>query len=80
MWQFCGKLKPGVNQGDGSFGQWTKRTVPLVFAVDLTPEDSRPYVGGSKTNSALELALGYNGIQRLTEWAGRFGGGFSDDR
>lgn len=33
--------------------------------VELTPADQRPYVGGSQTNSALELAMGYNGIQRL---------------
>lgn len=36
-----------------------------VVAVDLTPPENRPYVGGSETNSALELALGYNGLQRL---------------
>ncbi len=34
--------------------------------VDLTPKQNRPYVGSSQTNSALHLALGYNGIQRLT--------------
>ena len=34
--------------------------------VDLTPADSRPYIGSSSTNSVIELALGYNGIQRLT--------------
>lgn len=33
--------------------------------VDLTPADQRPYVGGSQTNSVIELALGYNGLQRL---------------
>jgi len=37
-----------------------------AVAVDLTPADSRPYVGSSKTNSVMELAFGYNGIQRLT--------------
>ncbi|MFC3798297.1 glycosyltransferase family 39 protein [Cohnella sp. GCM10012308] len=36
------------------------------LAVDLTPADSRPYVGSSQTNSVLELAFGYNGISRLT--------------
>ncbi len=36
-----------------------------MVVVDLTPADQRPYVGSSETNSALELALGYNGIQRL---------------
>ena len=36
-----------------------------IAVVDLTDEDSRPYIGSSDTNSALELALGYNGINRL---------------
>lgn len=36
-----------------------------AVAVDLTPPDQRPYVGSSQTNSVLELALGYNGLQRL---------------
>lgn len=35
-------------------------------AVDLVPASARPYVGSSKTNSVLELAVGYNGISRLT--------------
>jgi 4-amino-4-deoxy-L-arabinose transferase-like glycosyltransferase len=37
-----------------------------VVAVDLTPASARPYVGSSQTNSEMELAFGYNGIQRLT--------------
>src|SRR5712692_9708409 len=36
-----------------------------VVAVDLTPVSQRPYVGSSQTNSELELALGYNGLERL---------------
>lgn len=36
-----------------------------VAAVDLTPASQRPYVGSSQTNSELELAFGYNGIERL---------------
>lgn len=39
------------------------------MAVDLTPHDSRPYVGGSATNSMLELTLGYNGIDRILQRA-----------
>jgi 4-amino-4-deoxy-L-arabinose transferase-like glycosyltransferase len=41
-----------------------------AVAVDLTPADQRPYVGSSGSNSVLELALGYNGIQRLTGMGG----------
>lgn len=36
-----------------------------IAAVDLTPASQRPYVGSSGDNSALSLALGYNGIERL---------------
>jgi 4-amino-4-deoxy-L-arabinose transferase-like glycosyltransferase len=42
-----------------------------AVAVDLTPADQRPYVGSSDNNSVLNLALGYNGLERLT----RFGPG-----
>jgi len=37
-----------------------------AVVVDSIPQDSRPYIGGSQTNSVLELAFGYNGMQRLT--------------
>jgi 4-amino-4-deoxy-L-arabinose transferase-like glycosyltransferase len=36
-----------------------------VLAVQLTPASARPYVGGSTDNTVLDLALGYNGINRL---------------
>lgn len=43
-------------------------TVSLSWAalVELTPPDRRPYVGGSYDNSALGLALDYNGAERFT--------------
>ncbi|NTV30416.1 glycosyltransferase family 39 protein [candidate division WWE3 bacterium] len=61
-------------------GQWKQKILNLsiasvflvtvslswAIAVDLTPAQNRPYVGSSETNSALNLALGYNGLQRLT--------------
>ncbi|SCL28786.1 glycosyltransferase family 39 protein [Micromonospora inyonensis] len=37
-----------------------------VAIVELVPAGARPYVGGSQTNSVLELTLGYNGLGRLT--------------
>ncbi|WP_100488420.1 ArnT family glycosyltransferase [Sporolactobacillus pectinivorans] len=42
--------------------------VSLSWAVivDSVPASNRPYIGSSQTNSVLELALGYNGISRLT--------------
>ncbi|WP_411349040.1 ArnT family glycosyltransferase [Paenibacillus sp. WLX2291] len=68
-------------------GQWKQKIMHLLISgvvlaavslswatiVDLTPASERPYVGSSGTsNSVLELALGYNGISRLT---GDSGGG-----
>ena len=47
-----------------------------VLAVELWPADRRPYVGGSQTNSVVELVLGYNGFGRLTgDEVGSVGGG-----
>ena len=43
--------------------------------VSLWPADSRPYIGGSTDNSLLQLALGYNGIQRIAGGDGGPGGG-----
>ena len=43
----------------------------------LAPASSRPYVGGSTNNSVIELALGYNGLRRITGGGGPGGGGGS---
>ena len=44
--------------------------------VALWPAASRPYIGGSQTNSLLDLILGYNGFGRITgQEVGRVGGG-----
>ena len=45
-------------------------------AVALWPAGSRPYIGGSTDNSAIQLALGYNGLGRILGEGGRGGGGF----
>ena len=37
-----------------------------VAVVELWPAASRPFIGGSQTNSILELTFGYNGFGRLT--------------
>lgn len=36
-----------------------------VAIAELWPAANRPYIGGSTTNSVLELALGYNGLGRI---------------
>jgi 4-amino-4-deoxy-L-arabinose transferase-like glycosyltransferase len=54
-----------------------------IAAVDLTPASQRPYVGSTTDNSALSLALGYNGLGRVdgqtggTSVGGGLGGAFS---
>ncbi|HEV7788153.1 MAG TPA: glycosyltransferase family 39 protein, partial [Pseudonocardia sp.] len=45
-----------------------------VALVGLWPADSRPYIAGSTDNSLMQLALGYNGIQRIAG-GGDHGGG-----
>src|SRR5262252_1306449 len=37
-----------------------------VALVMLTPAANRPYIGGSTSNSILQLTFGYNGFGRLT--------------
>lgn len=52
-----------------------------AIAVDLTPADQRPYVGGSRSNSVLDLALNYNGLGRVTGDEGNnIGGGGMNTR
>ena len=37
-----------------------------LLAAELTPATDRPYFGGSTNNNILQLAIGYNGLGRLT--------------
>jgi 4-amino-4-deoxy-L-arabinose transferase-like glycosyltransferase len=37
-----------------------------LLLVEVWPPHTRPYIGGSQHNSIVELALGYNGLGRLT--------------
>jgi 4-amino-4-deoxy-L-arabinose transferase-like glycosyltransferase len=47
-----------------------------VAIVELMPASARPYIGGSQTNSVLDLAFGYNGFGRITgDEVGSVGGG-----
>lgn len=59
--------------------QWWKRIVHLivatvllivvsfawVVAVDLTPPESRPFIGSSTDNTMMELVVGHNGMARI---------------
>lgn len=42
--------------------------------VDLTPPDSRPFIGSSGANSAFDLIFGYNGLMRTSGASALIGG------
>lgn len=46
-----------------------------VTIVELIPVSQRPYVGGSVTNSELELMFDYNGVARFVQASGAGTGG-----
>ena len=58
MWRRIGKLLIGAVAMIASAGWY-------VALVSLWPADSRPYIAGSTDNNLLQLALGYNGIERV---------------
>ena len=64
LWKRIGKLLIGAAAMIVSAGWY-------VALVSLWPADSRPYIGGSTDNSLLQLALGYNGIDRVVGGRGR---------
>jgi 4-amino-4-deoxy-L-arabinose transferase-like glycosyltransferase len=45
-----------------------------VALVELWPAGDRPFIGGSSTNSILELTFGYNGLSRITGGSAGAGG------
>ena len=45
-----------------------------VAIVELIPAASRPFIGGSLTDSALQLIFGYDGLARIFGFAGGPGG------
>jgi len=45
-----------------------------VLLMDATLPERRPYVGGSQSNRALELAFGYNGTARIVGGQGQIQG------
>ena len=48
-----------------------------VVTVDLVPATARPYIGGSTSNSALDLVLGYDGLGRIFGGSRGGPGGFA---
>ena len=68
VWKRIGKLAVGAVAMIVSAGWY-------IALVSLWPAGSRPYIGGSSDNSLLQLALGYNGIDRVVGGGGHPGGG-----
>ena len=66
MWKRIGKLAVGAVAMTVSAGWY-------IALVSLWPAASRPYIGGSSDNSLLQLALGYNGIDRVVGREGHTG-------
>lgn len=58
LWQRTHQLLMSAGMFVTTGGAW-------LVAADLTPADERPFIGGSTTNSALELTLNYNGLARF---------------
>ncbi|MEE6168152.1 MULTISPECIES: glycosyltransferase family 39 protein [unclassified Mycolicibacterium] len=68
LWKRVGALAVGVAAMIVSAGWY-------IALVALWPADSRPYIAGSTDNSLLQLAFGYNGIDRIVG-QNQPGGGF----
>ena len=68
LWRRLGALAAGAAAMVVSAGWY-------LALVELWPASARPYIGGSTDNSLLQLALGYNGIQRIAGGGGPGGGG-----
>jgi len=55
-----------IRDGFAAIGAMVLAAGWWVALVELVPTSMRPYIGGSETNSFLELTFGYNGLGRLT--------------
>ncbi len=69
------RLRTRLVQLLASLGSMVVSAGWYIALVEPWPAVDRPYIGGSTTNSLLELALGYNGIGRLLGGSGNGGGG-----
>lgn len=77
VYAVCAPVKPGKRLGQlmlsglamAVAGGW------WVALVELMPESSRPYIGGSTDNSFLNLTFGYNGLSRVSSGGDGPGGG-----
>jgi 4-amino-4-deoxy-L-arabinose transferase-like glycosyltransferase len=76
LWAAPVPLRRRVRDGFIAVGAMVLAGGWWVALVELVPASARPYIGGSQTNSFLELTFGYNGFGRLTgAETGSVGGG-----
>ncbi|CAN5127906.1 hypothetical protein BH11ACT1_BH11ACT1_05210 [soil metagenome] len=76
LWAAPVPLRRRVRDGFIAVGAMVLAGGWWVALVELVPASARPYIGGSQTNSFLELTFGYNGFGRLTgDETGSVGGG-----
>ncbi|HEV7742040.1 MAG TPA: glycosyltransferase family 39 protein [Pseudolysinimonas sp.] len=76
LWAAPGTWKRRIGYSFAALGAVLVSAGWWVAVVELVPAAWRPYVGGSQTNSFLELTFGYNGFGRLTgAEVGSVGGG-----
>ena len=61
----AGALAHAAGASGAGDGGAAGRLALLGRGVDLTPASQRPWVDSTSTNSELDLAIGYNGLQRL---------------
>jgi len=57
--------KPAANFPQKAFATVVITSGWWVAAVELIPTANRPFIGGSTTDSALQLLLGYDGLGRI---------------
>jgi 4-amino-4-deoxy-L-arabinose transferase-like glycosyltransferase len=66
LWASPLKIGKRLLHGLAALGAMVVSAGWWVAIVELVPASMRPYIGGSQTNSFLELTFGYNGFGRLT--------------
>ena len=66
LWASPLKMGKRLLHGLAALGAMVVSAGWWVAIVELVPASMRPYIGGSQTNSFLELTFGYNGFGRLT--------------
>jgi 4-amino-4-deoxy-L-arabinose transferase-like glycosyltransferase len=76
LWAAPGTWRRRIGYSAAALGAVVISAGWWVAVVELVPSGMRPYIGGSQTDSFLELTFGYNGFGRLTgSEIGSVGGG-----